>query len=148
MKKNQPENHEYRDAHTQQAHQAAFALKIRQHLQQGTEQLHCDITKRLKLAREHALSQQKKESEVMASAPAVVYLPAAVNSTSRTFWKPGLMGILSALTLVSVLLGVNQWQEAERINELAEIDALILADDLPLHAHLDPGFMASLQPGE
>jgi hypothetical protein len=56
--------------------------------------------------------------------------------------------ILPALILFFALFGANQWQEAQRIDELAEIDALILSDDLPLYAHLDPGFVAKLQSGE
>ncbi len=52
------------------------------------------------------------------------------------------------MVLFLALSGANQWQEAQRIDELAEIDAMILADDLPLNAHLDPGFIATLQPGE
>lgn len=129
----------------QEARIDAFALKIRQYLQAGSEQLDGDVPAQLKAARERALDRQKKEQDVLVLAQAPVYQGTDILTISPSWWKKGLGWTLPALILFFALFGANQWQEAQRIDELAEIDALILSDDLPLYAHLDPGFVAKLQ---
>lgn len=49
--------------------------------------------------------------------------------------------------LIMVLAGVIYWQAAQQANgnDLAEIDAVILADELPINAYLDKGFDAWLK---
>ena len=132
-----------------EARQAVFSMKIRQYLHQSTEQLDHDIAERLRVGRELALEQQKKEQDVLIAVPAALYAGSNTSTmTQSPWWKQGLSWTLPAVVLFLALSGANQWQEAQRIDELAEIDAMILADDLPLNAHLDPGFIATLQPGE
>jgi hypothetical protein len=38
------------------------------------------------------------------------------------------------------LLFVTYWQNTQEMNDLSEIDAHLLAQDLPLHALIDNGF--------
>jgi hypothetical protein len=133
----------------QEAGELAFALKIRQHLNQGSEQLGQDISARLRSVRLGAAEQQKKEREMLLLIPASVYQCSEITYPTPMAWcKQSLAYLIAALLLVFALIGANQWQEAERIDELAEIDALILADALPINAHLDPGFIAKLQDNE
>lgn len=44
------------------------------------------------------------------------------------------------LALVVGLLAMNYWQTSQQQNDVAEIDARLLAADLPIHAYLDPEF--------
>ena len=53
--------------------------------------------------------------------------------------------IVSTLALVIGLGGVYQYQQQQQIAELAELDAAVLADELPLTAYLDQGFNAYLE---
>jgi hypothetical protein len=56
------------------------------------------------------------------------------------------MGVLvPLLALVIGLAGVYQYEEQQRIAEVAELDAAVLSDELPLVAYLDQGFNAYLE---
>jgi Protein of unknown function (DUF3619) len=48
--------------------------------------------------------------------------------------------LLPALILVAALVGMSYWQDYRNTEELAEIDAMLLADDLPFNAYLDTDF--------
>jgi hypothetical protein len=133
----------------QESREAAFALKIRQSLQKSSEQLQGDVTARLKVARDQALDRQKQSQEVLIVAHRPAYLRSDLEAEpSHPWWKQGLVWVLPALVLTFAMAGANEWQQAQHIDELAEIDALILADDLPLDAHLDPGFATTLHTSE
>ena len=41
-------------------------------------------------------------------------------------------------------MGIYQAEQQQRISELAELDAAVLSDELPLSAYLDHGFNAYL----
>jgi hypothetical protein len=41
-------------------------------------------------------------------------------------------------------MSIFEYEQQERISDLAEIDALVLSDELPLSAYLDHGFNAYL----
>jgi hypothetical protein len=49
--------------------------------------------------------------------------------------------------LVFGLIGIAQWQDDSRINDIAEVDAALLTDDVPPDAYADSGFMAFLKNG-
>ncbi|TCG02970.1 hypothetical protein BZM27_51920 [Paraburkholderia steynii] len=50
----------------------------------------------------------------------------------------------AVLALVIGLAGIAWWEDHQRTAELADIDAAMLSDDLPLNAYLDHGFNAYL----
>ena len=55
---------------------------------------------------------------------------------------------LSAVELLALVIGmggVYQHEQQERLADLADIDAAVLADELPLTAYLDTGFPAYLE---
>ncbi len=127
---------------------AALGLQIRQFLNTSTDAMAPDIVERLRVAREHALDRQKQPDTIAVLAYAGGPTQIHHDFMAQPKWKSGLAWLISALMLTAALLFVDQWQQAQQIDELAEIDALILADDLPLDAHLDPGFVSALQPHE
>jgi hypothetical protein len=53
--------------------------------------------------------------------------------------------LLAAGLLVLGMLGVTYWQIAMQGNDIAEIDASLLSDELPISAYLDSGFDAWLK---
>jgi hypothetical protein len=52
---------------------------------------------------------------------------------------------LPLLVLVAGMVGLYQYEEQQRIAEVAELDAAVLSDELPLSAYLDHGFNAYLE---
>jgi hypothetical protein len=63
-------------------------------------------------------------------------------STSRYFNARNLLA--SGLFILS-LIGVTYWQLVIQANDIAEIDASLLTDDLPINAYLDTNFEAWLK---
>ena len=116
-----------------------FGNKVRQVLNQGT-QLEAGTLARLRQVRESALKRQRLAGPVPGFA-----------------WADGLAGrfggyaglsfrlVLPMAVLVGGLLAINGWQQNLRVAEVEEIDALLLADELPLDAYLDKGFEAWLK---
>jgi hypothetical protein len=68
---------------------------------------------------------------------------------SQPFSWLGRMGVaLPLLALVIGLAGIYQYEQQERIADLADIDAAVLSDELPLSAYLDHGFNTYLNQSE
>jgi len=63
-------------------------------------------------------------------------------STSRYF---NARNLLAAGLLVLSLIGVTYWQVVLQSNDIADIDAGLLTDDLPINAYLDSNFEAWLK---
>jgi hypothetical protein len=56
--------------------------------------------------------------------------------------------LASALPLIALLFGlatIHAFQNEYRANEIAEVDAELLIDDLPPSAYTDPGFLVFLK---
>jgi hypothetical protein len=49
--------------------------------------------------------------------------------------------------LVFGLIGIAQWQQDSRINDIAELDVALLTDDVPPDAYADSGFLGFLKNG-
>lgn len=105
-----------------------------------------DISERLRVARMQALSQRKLEP-VRLLAPQLV--TAHGSSMSKLDEGLNLWGRLaSALPLIALIFGlatIHVLQNEFRANEIAQIDAELLTDDLPPAAYTDPGFLIFLK---
>ena len=115
-----------------------FGNKVRTVLEQGTR-LDERTCRRLRAARERALEQRRRERE-----PALAW---ADNVLGRFGGVGGLsLRLLLPLGLVlAAVVAIYQWQQNQRVAELEEIDAQLLADELPIDAYLDRGFEAWLK---
>jgi hypothetical protein len=117
-----------------------FAYKVRHALNDNLDHLPASTTERLAAARKLAVSRKKPHA-----APLRVAQRALAGNVSAllTFAWLGRMGVaLPLLALVAGLAGIYQYEEQQRIAEIAELDAAVLADELPLTAYLDQGFNA------
>ncbi len=56
--------------------------------------------------------------------------------------------MLPLLVLVAGMVGIYQYEKQQRIEDIAELDAAVLSDELPLSAYLDHGFNAYLSQSE
>ena len=53
--------------------------------------------------------------------------------------------MLPLVALVGGLVLIQDWQTRAQISVAAEVDAALLADDLPINAYRDPGFVEFLK---
>jgi len=113
-------------------------------LDAAAEDLPRDIGERLRAARMQALARRKTEP-LAAQSVSVSGGQAMLGGDER----PGLWHRLaSALPLVALAAGlvtIYVVQNDHRAREVAEVDAQLLTDDLPLAAYADPGFVQFLK---
>jgi len=129
-----------------------FAYRVKRALDANLENLPQTTAQSLAEARRVALARKKQTPALRVVAPQLVL----AGVVGGSFSKPPSLAWLSRLSvaiplLVGVLLltGMYQHEHQQRISDLAEIDAGVLSDELPLSAYLDHGFNAYLaQQGE
>lgn len=118
-----------------------FAYKVRHALNEHLDQLPAPTTDRLAAARKAAMARKKAHAPVQVAQRQLVGNVGSLFS----FTALGRMGVaLPLLALVAGLAGIYQYEEQQRIAEIAELDAALLSDELPLTAYLDQGFNAYL----
>lgn len=139
-----------RDEARNEALQARFGLRVAaalSALQAATTDR--DIEERLRFAREQALL-RARESRRAAVAPglagraggsAVLAGPGAGDAP----WWLRLSSLLPLAVLVAGLMLIDHHYTQSQIEAAAEVDAAILADDVPPEAYSDPGFVEFLR---
>lgn len=113
--------------------ESKFGYQIKQQLDQALD-LDAAALSRLKVARQQALVRQRVSEPVfvLAWADALV---------GRLSGNPASASIvLAGAALILALVGIQYWQRAPSVEELAEIDAALLTSDLPINAYLDNSF--------
>lgn len=115
-----------------------LAKRIKQHLDYGTGQLDSRLQFRLQAARQHALETYAKPHHHFSLAWGHGNHGHHGGHSPFRAWLP-----LAALLLG--LLFVTYWQTTEPMNDISEIDAHLLAEDLPFDALIDTGFDAWLE---
>ena len=120
--------------------QASAAL-----LRQGSQALPASIKDRLYAARMKALAVRKPE-KVRIQKPVLASNSGNWSFGSNSVWDT-VSWVAPLLVLVFGLMGIAQWQEDSRINDIAEVDAAILVDDVPPDAYADSGFLGFLKNG-
>lgn len=121
-----------------------FGRKIARRLTRGCTELDHDIGERLRVARLQAVSRRKME---LAPVHAVAMAGGPVLHQSPGLWTR-FAAALPLMALVGGLLTIYVVENDNRANEVAEIDAALLTDDLPTAAYTDPGFLQFLRVGE
>ncbi len=116
-------------------------------LDASTEELHHDITERLRIARQQALTMHRQARLQQAPALQLVAAGAAgwdgAGETGR--WWQRLMALLPLAALIAGLIAIQIMGTDDLAREMAEIDEAILTDDLPPDAYTDPGFAQFLK---
>lgn len=122
-----------------------FAYKVRHALNESLEHLPASTTERLALARQRALVRKKQESGLR-----IFAAPRMIAGEIGNFFHGPLtwlarMGLAVPLVVLAVALpSIYQFEEQRLIRNTAEMDAEVLADELPPSAYLDHGFHAYL----
>lgn len=128
-----------------------FVHAVRTALNESAGQLPPDVRDRLAAARRTALAHKKAEVPSTVHSPALAMsgvgsvsfeiegeAPSPLQRAAALLRRLGLLW--PTIALVAGLAGIYQWQQQQRVDELAEVDAAMLLDDLPLAAYADQGF--------
>jgi len=127
-----------------------LALRVTARLSSGAQSLPHDLSERLRIAREHAVQRARHVRQVRAvPAAAAQWLPQGHVAVAQgpSWW----LRLASAAPLVMLVMGLVFIQHLHRqaeIHAAADVDAALLADDLPPEAYRDPGFVAFLKQPE
>lgn len=131
-----------------EALEARLALRMTARLTEKAAELPQDVTERLRFAREQALqraqaarSTTSPASETVDNGNGTLTLGAPAGSGR---WRQ-LAAWLPLVALVGGLVLIQRLHTQSQIAAAAEIDASILADDLPPAAYSDPGFVEFLK---
>ncbi|MEC5216346.1 protein-S-isoprenylcysteine O-methyltransferase Ste14 [Actimicrobium sp. GrIS 1.19] len=122
-----------------------FAYKVRHALNENLDNLPASTTQRLAAARRKALAVKRDHAPLHALVSETVFaggIGGYFQQPNRWFARLGT--ILPLIALIIGLTGMFQFEKQKRINETADIDAAVLADELPLSAYLDHGFSVYL----
>jgi hypothetical protein len=133
-----------------EAFEARLALRMTARLTERAAELPQDVTERLRFAREQALQRARaarteKAPETAAVAQGNGALALGPAPESGTRWWMQLAAVLPLIALLAGLVMIQRLHNNSQIAAAAEIDASILADDLPPDAYSDPGFVEFLK---
>jgi hypothetical protein len=125
-----------------------LAYKIRHALNEQLDTLPASTTDRLAAARAAALARKKADAPVEYSKPTPSGWRQMLAGFGNALSGPAMSRLAVAVPVLALVIGmggVYQHEQQQQIAELADIDAAVLSDELPLNAYLDPGFSAYLE---
>ena len=125
--------------------QDRFGLQVAARLSDAADELPYDISERLRAARTRALSQRRSAAQTASSVTRSGSAATLTFGTEHLNWWDRVAAAAPLLALVLGLVAINVIQNDKRANEIAEIDAALLTDDLPPAAYADPGFTQFLK---
>jgi hypothetical protein len=129
--------------------ESRFALRVAARLNEHARELPHDVTERLRVARGQALERARiaRKSAVAADVQPLGSGAAALMSFGNpgSSWWFKFASVLPVVALVGGLLLIQHAHLKSRIAAAAEIDAALLADDVPPAAYSDPGFVEFLK---
>ena len=123
------------------------ALLIRRALDKGAERLPYKTTHRLEKARFAALARMEQPLaqtglvQSLQNAGGSLALGQLGSGEGRFGWLSSFaFAALPILFVVAGMFGVSHWTDHQRADEVAEVDAAMLTDDLPISLYADRGF--------
>ena len=123
--------------------EARIGLRLAARLSERADRIEPDIAERLRFARENALERAR------AVRTAEQNVPLGGGSTATLGHAPSWwMRFAAVLPVVAVAAGlvlIQYWHNQAQIETAAEVDADLLADDLPPAAYSDAGFVEFLK---
>lgn len=133
--------------------EARLAVRLASSLTVRAEAVPHDITERLRVAREQAVSRARQARLAAPAATAgghgVVGVTAGGSAVLGAFgmvpWWQRAASVLPILVLVVGLVMINHASVREQVLAAADMDSQLLSDDLPPAAYSDPGFAEFLR---
>jgi hypothetical protein len=134
-----------------EALEGRLARRLAAMLAKRAEAVPHEIGERLRVARQQALTRAQRARRLASAArdEGAVHLGGAAGSVLGRRRQPQWERMAASLVPLAVLLlgfaAVDYFAEREQVLAAAEIDAQLLADDLPPAAYSDPGFVEFLR---
>ena len=122
-----------------------LAYKIRHALDEQLDHLPASTVDRLAAARAAAMARKKPDAARFGFSAGA---GAGWRGLGAFLAGPTLSRLAIAVPLLALVIGMGgfyQHEQQQQLAALADIDAAVLADELPLTAYLDPGFNAYLE---
>lgn len=123
---------------------ARFGLRVAALLSEQSEQLPHDVSERLKVARQQAISARRRPVAVAGTAVRHQGATLTLGGGSEPRWLRW-VSVLPLLALVAGLFLIQYEHRQELIEVAADVDAALLGDDLPPAAYRDAGFVEFLK---
>lgn len=129
--------------------QTRFALRVVSHLSEQSQRLPRDLSERLRVSREQAVlrARQVRLAQPVAAPAFQVSQGSITMGQSPSGWLR-LASTLPLMLLVVGLVLIQHLHSQAEIHAAADVDAALLADDLPPEAYGDPGFVVFLKQPE
>lgn len=124
--------------------QDRYGRRLAARLDASAAALPHDLSERLRVARLQAMDkyrQMQRETAPVVLGGGV----AALGGDDQGNWWPRLVSIIPLLALIAGLVAIQVLGTDQIAEDLAELDAAILTDDLPPDAYADPGFAQFLK---
>jgi Protein of unknown function (DUF3619) len=129
--------------------QARFALRLASRLSENADRVPHDIAERLRVAREQAVQRARQlRLAAPATAASMQVSQGSITLGQPTSWWLRLASVSPLVLLVLGLVFIQHLHDQADIHAAAEVDAALLADDLPPEAYGDPGFVVFLKQPE
>ncbi|MGB9990704.1 DUF3619 family protein [Pseudoduganella rhizocola] len=123
-----------------------FAYRVRHALNEKLDDLPASTTDRLAAARKAAMARKKAHVEVRVARTELATAGARAGGFGNAFgWMNRFSVALPLMLVLCGMVGVYHYEQQQSIAELAELDAALLSDELPLSAYLDHGFNAYIE---
>jgi hypothetical protein len=127
------------------AARARFARRVAVRLDEQARSLEGEVAERLRFGRERALERARLARSAARSAPRLGVTAAGAALLGGSGWWLKVASLAPLAALVCGLVLIQQWQTRTQIDAAAEVDAALLADDLPPTAYRDAGFAEFLK---
>ncbi len=127
-----------------QAIETRYALRVAARLTEQTHSLPHDVIERLRFARERAL-ERARQVALRSAASVTGSAGGTLTLGGETGWWWRVASLAPVLALVAGLVLIQQQNDSEQTRLAADIDAALLADDLPPAAYTDAGFAEFLR---
>ena len=124
--------------------EARVARRITARLTERADEVPHDIAERLRVARQQAVERARQLRKLSAAPGWQAQGGSAVMLGPPSWWLRAASIVPLALLLVG-LFAIQRTYLEQQISAAAEIDELILTDDLPPQAYTDPGFAEFLK---
>lgn len=124
-----------------------FALTLAAALNERLADVPHDVAERLRVAREQAVDRARNARRVSSAAAqsAVAHRDGTISLSGPASWWLRLASWAPLVVLVAGLVLIHQDIDREQVLAAAEIDSVLLVDDLPPDAWSDPGFREYLK---
>jgi hypothetical protein len=130
--------------------QDRFGWQVKQWLNRSAMEVSPSVNNRLEQARLQALARQRKASRKVLVEQSLLVTERMVRKTASPFegWFAGMGAAAPAMAVALGLFFLSDAQVTGEARRMADIDAMVLGDELPISAYLDDGFSAFLKQAE